>query len=756
MENVDFLKELNPSQQAAVMNVEGPQMVIAGAGSGKTRVLTYRLAFILSQGLAYPQELLSLTFTNKAAKEMKERIQRLVGPEAKSIVMGTFHSIFSRILRVEAERIGYTRAFTIYDSDDSNKMVKTLLKERNLDDKVFKPKVIQHAISSAKNKLISPKEYLDFVTDDFNMQVAKIYEIYEQRLFKSNAMDFDDLLIKPILLFKTHPDILYKYQHRFRYIMVDEYQDTNHAQYILTNMLAAAHQNICVVGDDAQSIYGFRGANIQNILNLKKDYPDLEVYKLEQNYRSTNTIVQAANSIIAFNKDQIQKKVFTENEAGDKISVFEATSEQDEAKRVANLVREQRQVHSFFNKDFAILYRTNAQSRAMEDELRRAGINYKVFGGLSFYQRKEIKDMVAYFKLAVNPQDEAAAKRVINYPTRGIGQSSIEAINVYADGHNITFWDALQRVEHVGINTRAANRVKEFVMMIRDFGVSCKNNDAFFAASYIAKQSGILKDLHSTDDLETLGRWENVQELLNSAQGYVESPDTEDHSMEAFLADISLFTDQDQKIDDDDFVTLMTIHSAKGLEFKSVFIVGMEETLFPSGMALETRADLEEERRLFYVALTRAEKILTMSYARSRYRFGQMQFNEKSRFLDEVDDQYIKKPETNVRREALDAAPTARRGIVSAEDLAANRRAKVNRAAARPASAGSAAAAPDPNFVPSDPKSIQAGQTVRHLKFGKGTVIAVEEDSTGRKATVDFPGSGQRVLLLKFARLQIL
>lgn len=753
MNNVSFLDQLNPAQKAAVTNVDGPQMVIAGAGSGKTRVLTYRLAFILSQGLADPQELLALTFTNKAAKEMKERIFKLIGPAGKSVVMGTFHSIFSRILRVEAERIGYTKSFTIYDSDDSQKMVKMLLKENRLDDKVFKPKVIRNAISMAKNQLITPKEYIEQATDDFNIQVAKLYESYEQRLFKANAMDFDDLLIKPIVLFKSHPDILYKYQHRFKYIMVDEYQDTNHAQYILTNMLAASHQNICVVGDDAQSIYAFRGANIQNILNLKKNYPDLEVYKLEQNYRSTQTIVQAANSVIANNRDQIEKRVFTENEEGDKILILETTTEQDEAKKVANLIREQRQIYSYFNRDFAILYRTNAQSRAMEDELRRNGITYKVFGGLSFYQRKEIKDTIAYYKMAINPQDETAGKRIINYPKRGIGKTSLERINVYGDENNLSFWETLQQIENVGVNSGVVTKIRNFVLMIKDFGVACKNNDAFHAANYIAKQSGILKDLHSTDDVESLARWENVQELLNSAQAFTESPDTEDTSMESFLADISLFTDQDQKIEDDDYVTLMTIHSAKGLEFKSVFLVGMEETLFPSGMAMETRADLEEERRLFYVAVTRAETMLTMSYAKSRYRFGQMQFNERSRFLEELDDKFVRKPDMSFRREVASSdsgSTSGRRGVVSPEDMSARRARRVNRAAAsRPA------AAPDPNFVPSDSKLIKAGLKVKHQKFGKGVVMAVEEDSSGRKATVRFEGTGQRVLLLKFAKLMI-
>ncbi|MEO0897468.1 MAG: UvrD-helicase domain-containing protein [Bacteroidota bacterium] len=744
---MDFLQDLNEAQRAAVTSIEGPHMVIAGAGSGKTRVLTYRLAFILSQGLADPQELLALTFTNKAAKEMKERISRLVGPEAKSIVMGTFHSIFSRILRIEAEKIGFTSSYTIYDADDQVSLIKTLLKSKNMDPKVYKPKVISHAISAAKNRLISPKEFQESAVDDFNLKVAKLYGDYEVRLFKSNAMDFDDLLIKPILLFQSHADVLYKYQHRFRYIMVDEYQDTNHAQYTLTNMLAAAHQNICVVGDDAQSIYGFRGANIQNILNLKKDYPDLKVMKLEQNYRSTQNIVNAANSIIKRNRDQIEKKVFTENNEGDKIFLLEATSEQDEAKRVTNSIREQRQTQNYFYKDFAILYRTNAQSRAMEDELRRAGLTYKIFGGISFYQRKEIKDTVAYFKAAVNPKDDEALRRIINYPTRGIGKTSMDRMNVFADQQDLTLWETLQRIHEVGLNKSITQRIKDFSYMIRDFGVKAKNNDAYTAGAYIAKQSGILKELHSDKNMEGLTRWENVQELLNSAQAFVDDPDNENDSMENFLADISLFTDADQVEDNDDYISLMTVHSAKGLEFKSVFLVGMEENLFPSSMAMETRADLEEERRLFYVAVTRAEQSLTMTYAKSRYRFGDMQFNEPSRFISEVDEEYLHKPDK------------ARRQVIGGGTQPAwrSRRSAVERGTS-PKSIGRGAVerAVDPDFTPSNPSEIAEGQKVKHQRFGEGKILTVEGDGNDRKATVLFRAKGKKVLLLKFAKLQIL
>ncbi|MEM6800151.1 MAG: UvrD-helicase domain-containing protein [Bacteroidota bacterium] len=745
MESISFLEQLNEAQREAVMAVEGPHMVIAGAGSGKTRVLTYRLAFILSQGIADPQELLALTFTNKAAKEMKERIYKLIGAEAKSIVMGTFHSIFSRLLRVEAERLGYTRSFTILDADDSLKMIKLLLKEKNLDDKVYKPKVIRNGISLAKNRLISPKEYLEQAVDDFNRKVAEIFGMYEKRLFKSNAMDFDDLLLKPIILFQQDPEVLYKYQRRFKYIMVDEYQDTNQAQYLLCNMLAAQHHNICVVGDDAQSIYAFRGANIRNILNLEKDYPSLQIHKLEQNYRSTQNIVEAANSIISKNRDQIKKHVFTKNESGEKIQVIEAASEQDEAKRIVNVLREQKQLFSFFNKDFAILYRTNSQSRAMEDELRRAGLTYKIFGGLSFYQRKEVKDVIAYLKLSTNPQDETAIRRVINYPKRGIGKTSIERLNVFANDEGVSLWEVLENVHNVpSLNAGAKKKIQDFVIMIRDFKVSAEKNDAYHAANYIAKQSGILKDLHSENNIENLSRWENVQELLNSAQAFTEDPDQDNVNLESFLADISLFTDQDQKIENDDYITLMTIHSAKGLEFKSVFLVGMEENLFPSGLAIETRADLEEERRLFYVAVTRAEKRLMLSYAKSRYRFGNLQFNEPSRFIDEVDEKYLQKPVQNVRRQT--ASPFMSPGMA--------RRAAPKRNLTPVSKAKSSLLPAD--FEAADPKDIVVGLKVRHMKFGSGEVLKVEGEGPGKKATVLFKQKGQRVLLLKYAKLQIL
>lgn len=738
---MDFLEKLNAAQREAVVNLDGPMMVIAGAGSGKTRVLTYRLAFILSQGLADPQELLALTFTNKAAREMKERIFHLIGSDAKSIQMGTFHSIFSRILRVEAERIGYTSSYTIYDSDDSLKMIKTLLKEKNLDDKIYKPKVVASGISGAKNRLLDHSQLRETAIDDFSLKVAEIYRLYEERLFKSNAMDFDDLIIKPIKLFKGHPDILLKYQHRYQYLMVDEYQDTNHAQYILTKMLAAVHENICVVGDDAQSIYAFRGADIQNILNFKQDYPSVKVFKLEQNYRSTQHIVNAANSIISKNKNQIPKKVFTENHLGEPINLIEAQTEQDEARRVSDLIREQKQMLSYYNKDIAVLYRTNAQSRAVEDSLRRANLHYRVFGGLSFYQRKEIKDVVAYMRLAVNPRDEQAMMRVINYPTRGIGKTSLEKIIVFADSINGSMWDALEQIDISGLNRRVVNQIKAFTTMIKSFGVVARDKDAFEAANFITKQSGILKELHSENTVEGLGRWENVQELLNAAQEFTEDPDLDDHSLESFLADISLFTDQDKNDENQDVITLMTVHSAKGLEFKSVFLVGMEENLFPSSLSTETRLDLEEERRLFYVAVTRAKERLALSLARSRYRFGSLQFNEPSRFIDDIDPRFLRKPMQSVKRDIV-RGPSERKSVV-------NRRTATSRPTAGNRSVVNS------NFKAADPEDIVTGLQVLHQKFGKGKVVSVEGEGANKKATVFFKEKGQRVLLLKYAKLQI-
>lgn len=741
---MNFLEDLNDSQRAAAAQTEGPVMIIAGAGSGKTRTLTYRIAHIIDQDCADPFQILALTFTNKAAKEMKERIMSLVGSEARNIWMGTFHSIFARMLRMEADKLGYDRNFTIYDTDDAGSILRKVVESLKLDPKKFKPRVLYNHISSAKNSLIDPEEYaLQYVHDSTTNSIARIYKIYQTRLFDSNAMDFDDLLFKPIELFKKFPDVLYRWQKRFKYILVDEYQDTNKAQYTITKLLAAHHQNICVVGDDAQSIYSFRGANIENILNFKKDNPDTKMYKLEQNYRSTQTIVGAANSVIGRNKNQIQKTVFTENEKGENIKILEASTEQDESKQVTDMIREYKMRNSYRHSDFAILYRTNAQSRAMETELRRANIPYKIFGGLSFYQRKEIKDTTAYFKLAVNPRDQAALMRVINYPTRGIGKTTIDRIYVLADSLGVSMWEVLTTVERYSELGRARKSISNFVLMIKTFGIRARENNAYDAANFIAKQSGILKELHQVDNLEYMTRWENVQELLNAAKEFTEDEDNDAHTLDAFLAEISLFTSADQDIDNPDFVTLMSIHSAKGLEFPSVFVIGLEEDLFPNAMSLGSREDLEEERRLFYVAITRAKEILALSFAKSRYRYGSLAFNEASRFLSEIDTEYLNFPKkrrpVRTEREAEPQLPTNFKPITT---VRTSKRKPMNNASA--------------SFEGDDLSDLTEGSRVEHLKFGKGRVLRLEGAGNEKKATVNFDSKGQKVLLLKYAKLKIL
>ncbi|MCB9234563.1 MAG: UvrD-helicase domain-containing protein [Bacteroidia bacterium] len=738
---MEFLNELNEVQRQAVTSLEGPHMIIAGAGSGKTRVLTFRLAFIISQGVADAFECLALTFTNKAAKEMRERIQSLIGSEGKNLWMGTFHSIFSRILRQEAEKLGYTRNFTIYDAEDALKIVKSIVKELNLDDKKFKPKVIHNFISGAKNNLIDPAEYAaSYVTDSFTNVVSRIYGLYNTRLFNSNAMDFDDLLVKPVELFEAHPEVLYHWQNRFKYIMVDEFQDTNHAQYVITKMLAAKHENICVVGDDAQSIYSFRGATIQNILNFRKNYPETKIFKLEQNYRSTQTIVGAANQIISRNKNQIQKTVFTENSKGDHIQIIEAASETEEARSVVDQIREQKMRYNYRNKDFAILYRTNAQSRSMESELRRANLDYKVFGGLSFYKRKEIKDVLAYLRLAINPQDEASLTRVINYPARGIGDTTLDKLMIAANDNGLNRWETLQRVREWGLGGRAAAAIEQFVLQIRAYGAVAQKEDAYEAAAYIAKHSGILKELHQDKSIESLSRWENVQELLNAAKQFSEDQDNDSHNLESFLAEISLFTDQDEKHENTDFVTLMTIHSAKGLEFPSVFLVGMEEELFPSFMAMQSRADLEEERRLFYVAVTRAEHRLTLTHAKSRFRYGKPSFNEVSRFVEEIGQEYL-----------MSARQTSRPMVKQETERVSPAEGRFQPVRRSLDSRGGAAE----EIIGDDLTLLSTGMEVVHSKFGSGKVVNIEGKDADRKATVFFKDKGQKVLLLKYAKLKI-
>jgi DNA helicase-2/ATP-dependent DNA helicase PcrA len=752
---MDYLQGLNPEQRQAVEHTEGPVMIIAGAGSGKTRVLTYRIAHLIYAKGVDAFNILSLTFTNKAASEMKHRIEKLAGLEARNTWMGTFHSIFAKILRVEADKIGYPSNFTIYDTDDSKSLLRTLVKELRLDDKVYKPNVILSRISGAKNRLISWQTYQTdpFVKADdeaaMRPRMGELYQRYQERLFKAGAMDFDDLLFNTNVLFRDHLDVLNKYQQRFKYVMVDEFQDTNISQYLITKKLASVHQNICVVGDDAQSIYAFRGADIQNILNFEKDYPDLFVVKLEQNYRSTKTIVEAANSIIDKNKAQLQKVVWTSNPEGDLIELMKASSDNEEGRMVAMTIFEERNNKKLNNSDFAILYRTNSQSRAMEEALRKLNLTYKIVGGLSFYQRKEIKDLMAYLRFAVNPADEEAFKRIINYPKRGIGDTSVEKILVSAYEHDIPLWDVVQNAPSF-LGGRAGVSVDDFSTMIKAFQIEIERKDAFEAASSVAKQSGLLRELYEDKTIEGLNRYENVQELLNAIKEYVDNPENEDKSLGAFLQEIALLTDNDQDKNQTDAITLMTIHASKGLEFKQVFVVGMEEDLFPSQMMMQSREDLEEERRLFYVASTRAMDKLYLSYALTRYRFGRLLNCEPSRFLEEVNPSLIK---VNKRITATREFPGALRqeGLPGGGGFIGIKKQPENRLP--PAMV---LHTPSPDFKPSNTNSLQAGQLVEHPKFGFGKVQKIETEGLNKKASIQFEHFGEKTLLLSFAKLRII
>ncbi|MDB5263499.1 MAG: ATP-dependent helicase [Adhaeribacter sp.] len=738
---MDYLKLLNDSQRQAVEQTEGPVMIIAGAGSGKTRVLTYRIAHLIRKGVD-PFNILSLTFTNKAAKEMRQRIEKVAGAEAKNIWMGTFHSVFARILRAEAPKIGYPSSFTIYDTDDSKSLIRNIVKEMDLDDKLYKPGMVLGRISAAKNKLISYQQYKNDATiqaDDeaaLRPKISKIYETYQNRCFKAGAMDFDDLLFNTNVLFRDHVDALNKYQHIFKYVMVDEYQDTNYSQYLITRKLAAKDRNICVVGDDAQSIYAFRGADIQNILNFERDYPELQVFKLEQNYRSTKNIVHAANSVIKNNKAQLRKDVFTDNEEGTLIEVLKANSDNEEGKLVANAIFEEKMNNHLSYEDFAILYRTNAQSRAMEEALRRMNIKYRIVGGLSFYQRKEIKDLISYLRLTVNQNDEQALRRVINYPKRGIGDTTIEKIIVSASETDHTIWEVVSNAKSF-LTGRVATPIEDFATKIKSFTVLAETNDAFEAAKHIAKQSGIIEDLYADKSIEGVARYENIQELLNGIKEYVDDPEKEDKSLGAFLQDIALITDVDTKKEDNgEYVTLMTIHSAKGLEFRNVFIVGMEENLFPSQMMLSSRADLEEERRLFYVAITRAEKKLTLSYATSRYQWGNLRSCEKSRFIDEIEPTFL-------NFQYSDGQSAFEKVLKKKSTLIA------------PVTKKATNYVPPTDFVPSDTSNLQAGMRVEHPKFGFGVVAKMDTQGNSIKAIIDFEEAGEKTLLLSFAKLRI-
>lgn len=760
----DYLSQLNTAQQEPTTHVDGPLMVIAGAGSGKTRVLTYRIAYLMQKGID-SFSILALTFTNKAAREMKKRIAEIVGEsESKNLWMGTFHSVFARILRAEADRLGYPSSFTIYDTQDSERLVKSIIKEMKLDSDIYKTKQIRNRISSFKNSLITVRAYHnnpELVEADREARrsaMGTIYKNYVERCFKAGAMDFDDLLLKTNELLNRFPDVLAKYQDRFRYILVDEYQDTNHSQYLIVRALADKFQNICVVGDDAQSIYAFRGANIENILNFHKDYPDAKTYRLEQNYRSTQSIVEAANSVINHNQNKLDKKVWTANEQGDKIVIHRSPTDGDEGRYVAQSIFEQAMNQQLPYQSFAILYRTNAQSRAMEDALRKRNIPYRVFGGLSFYQRKEIKDMLAYLRLIVNPKDEESLKRVINYPGRGIGQMTINKLVVAAQENDLTLFDVVDQVGTLPLTINAGTKTKliNFATLIKSFQVANASQDAFATADMVAKKTGLVQELKKEGTPEAVNRIENVEELLNGVRDFVEGQrelvDAKGSLVE-FLEDVALATDFDNETPNENSVSLMTIHLAKGLEFPHVFVVGMEDDLFPSAMSMNTRAEIEEERRLFYVALTRAEKQATLTYTQCRYRWGKLNDAEPSRFLTEIDPSFI---DNRVVESGYQFTPLIDTSIFGHESKSKVRLKKppqktVKKPPGKLKPLSSTSSSPD-----LDIGNIQVGSRVKHNRFGVGTIANIEGQGGDAKALIDFDGNGRKNLLLRFAKLEIL
>jgi DNA helicase-2/ATP-dependent DNA helicase PcrA len=766
---MEMLEGLNDAQRAAAGHIEGPMMVVAGAGSGKTRVLTHRIAHLIDQGID-PFSILALTFTNKAAREMKGRIGHIVGDaEARNIWMGTFHSVFARILRIESERINYPSNFTIYDTQDSRSVIKDVIKGLGLDDKLYKPNSIHGRISGAKNNLIGPQDYAanpDIMGEDQQAgrpRIAEIYAGYNLRLQRSGAMDFDDLLFKTNVLLRDFPDLLHKYQQKFAFILVDEYQDTNFAQYLIIRQLGAARENVCVVGDDAQSIYSFRGANIQNILNFQRDYPDCVVYKLEQNYRSTKTIVEAANTVIAKNQDQIRKEVWTGNADGDKIDVHRALSDNDEGSHVADGILTTRSREQARHQDFAILYRTNAQSRAFEEQLRKRNIPYRIYGGLSFYQRKEIKDLIAYFRLTANPADDESFKRVVNYPARGIGKTTMDRLTVAAANHECALWDVLQDPlkKPEDLKGAAWGKLQDFATMISGFATRLETASAFDLGHHIAQHTALLRELHKDKTPEGVARYENVEELLAGMKEFSDAVDPANpdalRTMGDFLVDVALLTDADQDDGDDDKVSLMTIHAAKGLEFPYIYVVGLEENLFPSQMALNTREELEEERRLFYVALTRAEKQATLSYALTRYRWGQLIQNEPSRFIEEIDEQYLNLPTVSARRPEPFDFNTARTSFYKPMPSGSGPRTTTPpKPGMKKVSASAPGTAAEPGVAPASSGGITPGVEVKHARFGKGKVLKLEGEEPNVKATVFFPSAGQKQLLLKFAKLEVL
>lgn len=783
---MDYLQGLNEKQREAVTHINGPLMIVAGAGSGKTRVLTTRIAHLLSNGVdAF--NILALTFTNKAAKEMKERVEHILGNrEARNLYIGTFHSVFARILRGEADKLGYPNHFTIYDTDDAKSVIKQVVQELNLDDKHYKPNQVLNRISSAKNALVGPDEYrTDYHIQQEDMRanrpaIAQIYSAYTKKCFKNGAMDFDDLLFKFYELLRNFPECLSKYQRKFKYILIDEYQDTNPAQYEVIKLLGAMNENVCVVGDDAQSIYSFRGATIQNILQFQTDYPDAKVVKLEQNYRSTSNILHAANEIIKNNKGQIEKNLFTENAAGEKIKLVRTMTDNDEGKFVADTIQEQKLRNHYQHKDFAILYRTNAQSRAFEEALRRMGIPYTIYGGISFYQRKEIKDMVAYLRLIVNHNDEEALKRIINYPVRGIGKTTIDKAILIANEQNITMWEVLVRAEQFGFKANTFTAIDAFVTMIKSFASMLQNKNAYEVAVHIGKQTNLVKELFNDKSSEGVQRYENIQELLNSIKEWVESPDNEDgevvdKSLGAYLQQITLLTDADEKDPDADTVKLMTIHAAKGLEFNCVFAAGLEEMLFPNAMSINSREELEEERRLFYVVITRARYKLWITYANTRYKFGSLVQNEPSRFIEELPEAQIDKSYAGggIRNQGTQwsgssAFDRMRGGFGSSGNKAAKEAAfrygpppaKKSETPSyihqRPTSPKVVEHKPTEGFIPSDTSNLQPGQKVEHQKFGFGEVIKMEGAAHNPIATVQFEHNGEKKIMLNYAKLRII
>ena len=781
----DYIEELNEGQRNAVLYNDGPSLVIAGAGSGKTRVLTYKIAYLLENGYQ-PWNILALTFTNKAAREMKERIARQVGPErARHLWMGTFHSIFLRILHVEAGHIGFTSQFTIYDTADSKSLIRSIIKEMGLDEKVYKPGMVQARISNAKNHLVSPAGYANNKEAYEGDRAAKvpalrdIYQRYWERCRQADAMDFDDLLFYTFLLFRDHPEVLARYQDQFRYILVDEYQDTNFTQHSIVLQLAKNHQHVCVVGDDAQSIYSFRGADIDNILYFTKVYPDTKVFKLEQNYRSTQTIVRAANSLIEKNQWQIRKEVFSEKEKGEAIGVYQAYSDVEEGDIVVNKIAELRREKRYAYSDFAILYRTNAQSRIFEEAMRKRSMPYRIYGGLSFYQRKEIKDVIAYFRLIVNPNDEEAFKRIINYPARGIGDTTVGKIIAAATGHNVSLWTVLCEPLAYGLNFNkgTVGKLQAFRELISAFITDAAEKNAYEIGADIIRQSGIINDVCQDSSPENLSRKENIEELVNGMSDFCAQRQEEGNPnvlLGDFLSEVSLLTDQDSDKDgDDEKITLMTVHSAKGLEFKNVFVVGMEENLFPSSMVGDSPRALEEERRLFYVAITRAEEHCFLSYAKTRFRYGKMEFGSPSRFLKDIDIRFLRLPQDAgmFRRVEEEAAAFRRenaRGFApDREDAPYGGKERVSvrpkqQIIAPTVPRNLKRVAPSANTASTSPSAggsanrVQQGQLIEHERFGLGEVLKVEGEGDNAKATIRFKNAGDKQLLLRFARFKVL